>query len=81
MIRSLGPRGALLGVLVLVNACSSSPSTAPTTISPPVSVSVPALPARTFAPPSGSSRTFVFDHALGYPNEELHGAITYRALR
>jgi hypothetical protein len=67
MIRSLVARGALLGVFVLANACGSLPPTAPSTTNPSLSGSAPASPGVTFPPPSGPSRTFVFDHALGYP--------------
>ena len=68
MMNTLVGRGAVVALLVLVAACGSSGPTSPTGTNPPSALPSPTpRPATVFPPPSGPSRTFVFDRELLYP--------------
>lgn len=62
---SLIRAGAVFLLLTVSAACGSSGPTSPTATPPPA----PSYPTstRSFPPPTGASRTFVFDRELGHP--------------
>ena len=63
--------GAAVVLLVLLAACGSSGPTSPTGTTPPSGTTpppaLPKPPQIDFPPPSGPSRTFIFDRESSYP--------------
>jgi len=63
-------RGIGIGLLGLLAACGSSGPTAPTQPPPPSTLATWTPPVTYFPPPSGPSRTFIFDRELsGWVND------------